>query len=56
MAARGLSAGEADRMIAAQLPSRDKRARSQYVIDNTGDRADLERAAREVWQALLARA
>lgn len=56
MAARGLPAGEADRMIAAQLPSRDKRARSQYVIDNTGDRADLERAARAVWQALLARA
>ncbi len=34
---------EADRMIGAQLPSSAKRARSDYVIDNDGDRATLER-------------
>ncbi len=56
MTGRGLTAAEADRMIRAQLPSSDKRARSDYVIDNTGDRAALERAAEEVWRALLARA
>ncbi len=56
MAARGLTSGEAERMIGAQLPSPAKRARSDYVIDNTGDRAALERSAAGVWRALLARA
>jgi dephospho-CoA kinase len=53
---RDLSDAEADRMIAAQLGSGHKRARSDYVIDNDGDLVALERAARAVWQALLARA
>ncbi|MBA3346081.1 MAG: dephospho-CoA kinase [Gemmatimonadales bacterium] len=53
---RGLGAVEADRMIAAQLPSEHKRARSDYIIENSGDLAALERAAAEVWRALLARA
>jgi dephospho-CoA kinase len=56
LAHRDLSASEADRMIAAQHASGPKRARSDYVIDNDGDLAALERAARSVWQALLARA
>lgn len=56
MAERGLTPVEAERMIRAQLPSAAKRARSDYVIDNTGDRAALERSAAAVWQALLARA
>ena len=43
-------------MIRAQLPAAAKRARSDYVIDNDGDLAALERAASEVWRALLARA
>jgi dephospho-CoA kinase len=43
-------------MLAAQLPSGPKRLRSDFVIDNDGDRASLERSARAVWQALLARA
>lgn len=53
---RGLSAVEANALIASQQPSEEKRARSTYVIDNTGDVAALERAARAVWQALEARA
>lgn len=56
IAERGLSPEEADRMIASQDPSGPKRARSDYVIDNDGDRAALERAAAEVWRALVARA
>ena len=53
---RGLDVEEARRMIAAQMPSRDKRARSDYVIENDGDLAVLEQAARAVWRALLSRA
>ena len=53
---RELDTEEARRMIAAQMPSQDKRARSDYVIENDGDRAALERAARAVWRALQSRA
>jgi len=53
---RQLAPGEADRLMAAQLASTSKRARSDYVIDNEGDLPALERAASAVWKALLARA
>ncbi|HET7469597.1 MAG TPA: dephospho-CoA kinase [Gemmatimonadales bacterium] len=53
LATRGLSADEADRMLAAQAPSGPKRARSTYVIDNDGDRTALEARARAVWNELL---
>ena len=53
---RGLDVDEAGRMIGAQMPSQGKRARSDYVIDNDGDRVALERAARVVWRALQSRA
>jgi dephospho-CoA kinase len=53
---RGLPREDAERLIAAQLPSVTKRPRSQFVIDNDGDRAQLERRARDVWLALEARA
>ena len=56
LAQRTLSEEDAEQMLAAQMPSADKRARSTYVIDNAADRATLERRAAEVWQALLARA
>jgi dephospho-CoA kinase len=56
IASRGLSAREADRMIAAQQSPAAKRSRSDYVIDNDGDVASLERKAAAVWQALLVRA
>jgi dephospho-CoA kinase len=42
--------------MAAQLDPAQKRARSDYVIDNDGDFPALERAAEIVWQSLLARA
>lgn len=56
MNSRGLSAAEADDLIAAQAPAQDKRARSHFVIDNDDSRDALERRAREVWSELLARA
>ncbi len=56
LAERGLSAGEAERLMAAQRPAAEKRARSDYVIENAGDLTALGRAARAVWEALLARA
>ena len=56
LAARGLSPDEVDPMMAMQMPSGPKRARSHFVIDNAGDHAALERRAREVWEALSARA
>ena len=49
---RRLDPAEADRMIAAQMPSEEKRERSTFVIDNAGDRAELERRARAVWRGL----
>lgn len=56
LALRGLTADEVDRMMAAQLEPAMKRARCDYVIDNDGDLAALERAAATVWKALLTRA
>jgi dephospho-CoA kinase len=51
---RNLSRDEAERMLASQLPTEVKRCHSDYVIDNIGDLAALESAARAVWGALLA--
>ena len=53
---RGMDPEEARRMISAQMPSELKRARADYVIENTGTVADAERAAREVWAELERRA
>jgi dephospho-CoA kinase len=53
---RGLDREEARRMIEAQMPSPEKRMRSDYVIENDGDPAALERAAKAVWRALQSRA
>jgi dephospho-CoA kinase len=50
---RGLDPAEADRLIAAQMPSAPKRARSHLVIDNDGSLDDLRARAREAWQRLL---
>jgi dephospho-CoA kinase len=43
-------------MMAAQMDAGQKRGLSDYVIDNDGDFAALERAAALVWDSLLARA
>jgi dephospho-CoA kinase len=53
---RGFGEEEARAIMRAQMPASAKRARSDYVIDNDGDLAALERAAAEVWRALVARA
>jgi dephospho-CoA kinase len=51
----GLPPREAERLIAAQMPSEMKRSRATFVIDNDADLATLEARAREVWTALEAR-
>jgi len=55
-ALRGLSNEEADRMIAAQMPAKRKREQSQYVIDNAGTLAELERQAQRAFAELRKRA
>ena len=52
MRARQLDRGEAERMIAAQMPSDVKRARAEYIIENTGSLAALEARVAEVWKEL----
>jgi dephospho-CoA kinase len=49
---RGLETAEAMKMIASQMPAELKRARADYLIDNTGTPQELEARAREVWHAL----
>ena len=53
---RGLSREEARRMISAQWSSDRKRHEVDYIIDNVGDRDDLEREARSVWSRIRSRA
>ena len=52
---RGLEPAEARRMMAAQLPADEKRARADLVIDNGGTREALEARASEVLDELQAR-
>ena len=52
MRARGLSETEAMDMITAQMPAELKRARADYIIENTGTVRELEERVSEVWQAL----
>jgi dephospho-CoA kinase len=49
---RGLDETEALDMIAAQMPAELKRARADYVIDNTGTLTDLEAKVAQVWMEL----
>lgn len=49
---RGLTVAEADAMIAAQMPAEAKRPRAQYIIDNTGTRAELHAQVDALWAAL----
>jgi dephospho-CoA kinase len=50
----GASDAEAERRIASQMPLAEKAALADYVIDNTGSRADTEAQVRQVHAALLA--
>ncbi len=51
---RDLTPAEADAMLDAQWPSDAKRTRADWVIDNDGAPAQLERRARTVFDALPA--
>ena len=53
---RGLSEGDARRVMAAQMPTERKRDRSDFVIENHGSLAELEGRARWVFQELRRRA
>jgi dephospho-CoA kinase len=49
---RGLDEAEAMNMIAAQMPAELKRARADYVIENTGSIEDLKRDVDSLWESL----
>ena len=49
---RGLTPGEADRMIAAQMPAAEKRPGADRVIENDGSLAELEARAAAVWREI----
>ncbi len=53
---RGLSAAEADAMIAAQMPVERKRPLAHYVIENDGTRDELDAQVDALWAALRAAA
>ena len=53
MARDGFSEEEARRRIASQMPLAEKVKVADYVIDNSGDRAETERRVRDVYRALL---
>ena len=53
MARDGFSEEEARRRIASQMPLSEKVKVADYVIDNSGSRAETERRVREVFRALL---
>ncbi|HMC56282.1 MAG TPA: dephospho-CoA kinase [Gemmatimonadaceae bacterium] len=50
---RGLRETEAMDMIAAQMPAELKRARADFVIDNSGTLTELERRVSDVWATLV---
>ncbi len=50
---RGLTPDEANRLIASQQPSHEKRERAHIVIDNDGTPEELQNRAREAWQHVL---
>jgi dephospho-CoA kinase len=53
---RGLSAQEADGLFRAQHPAADKRARSDFIIDNDGSRTELRDRAWRIWRQMRSRA
>lgn len=53
IASRKLDPDEADRLIAAQLPSGPKRSASHFVIDNVGDLEALAAQVDRAWTALV---
>lgn len=53
---RGLSASDADAMIAAQMPAEKKRAQAHYLVENDGSREALDAQVDALWTALTAAA
>ncbi|MDR0787631.1 MAG: dephospho-CoA kinase [Gemmatimonadota bacterium] len=49
---RGVAPAQADRMIAAQLPSRIKRDRADLIINNHGSLPELEEQAARIWTTI----
>ena len=49
---RGIDETEAMKMIASQMPSDLKRARADYVIENSGTLEELEDEVSRVWDAI----
>ena len=45
----GLSQEEAKKRIDSQMSAEERKSRSQVVVDNSGDLADLERVVRSIW-------
>ncbi len=56
MQMRGLDAAEADRLIASQMPSEEKRRQSDVVLENDGSLDELRSAAWRAWCAIRTRA
>ena len=54
LVARDADAADGERRIASQMPLAEKVKLADYVIDNSGDRADTEARTRAVHAALLA--
>jgi dephospho-CoA kinase len=52
---RGLTEAEARAMIAAQMPSSQKRPLSTWVIDNDGSRDQLAEQVDQVWSSIRSR-
>src|SRR5690554_5440335 len=55
VARSGLPPEEVRARDAAQLPQAEKARRADFVVDNAGDEAALEREVARLWPALLAR-
>jgi dephospho-CoA kinase len=49
---RGLDESEAMEMIASQMPAELKRARANWVIENSGSLEDLEREVDRLWDTI----
>jgi dephospho-CoA kinase len=52
---RGVARGDAEARMAAQASDEERRKLATYLIDNSGDRARLERQVDELWADLVRR-
>jgi dephospho-CoA kinase len=50
--ARGVPRSDAEARMAAQVDDAERRKLATYVVDNSGDRAELERQVDEIWADL----